>query len=141
MSWDIMPCSPLNVNRRFPGKYRLHLQDLINKPSKKPARISKRRCNYEQTPWCCIPEDRALQYISLAHTIQVSVDLLEREFRDPGPRRLGSPIYQSYKSGEQETDSSTYNDLLIFVTYYHELSLLLLLLLLCIVKNFAGHFF
>jgi hypothetical protein len=24
--WDIMPCSPLKVNRRFGGKFRLHLQ-------------------------------------------------------------------------------------------------------------------
>jgi hypothetical protein len=24
--WDIMPCSPLSVNRRFEGTYRLHLQ-------------------------------------------------------------------------------------------------------------------
>jgi hypothetical protein len=24
--WDIMPCSPLKVNRRFGGTYRLHLQ-------------------------------------------------------------------------------------------------------------------
>jgi hypothetical protein len=24
--WDITPCSPLKVNRRFGGTYRLHLQ-------------------------------------------------------------------------------------------------------------------
>jgi hypothetical protein len=24
--WDLTPCSPLNVNRRFGGTYRLHLQ-------------------------------------------------------------------------------------------------------------------
>jgi hypothetical protein len=24
--WDITPCSPLSVNRRFGGSYRLHLQ-------------------------------------------------------------------------------------------------------------------
>jgi hypothetical protein len=24
--WDITPCSPLSVNRRFGGTYRLHLQ-------------------------------------------------------------------------------------------------------------------
>jgi hypothetical protein len=24
--WDIMPCSPLKVNRRFGGTYRVHLQ-------------------------------------------------------------------------------------------------------------------
>jgi hypothetical protein len=32
--WDITPCSPLNVNRRFGGTYRLHLQDRKNKLSK-----------------------------------------------------------------------------------------------------------
>jgi hypothetical protein len=26
--WDKMPCSPLQVNRRFGGTYRLHLQNL-----------------------------------------------------------------------------------------------------------------
>jgi hypothetical protein len=26
ISWDITPCSPLKVNRRFEGKYRFHLQ-------------------------------------------------------------------------------------------------------------------
>jgi hypothetical protein len=26
MFWDKTPCNPLNVNRRFGGKYRLHLQ-------------------------------------------------------------------------------------------------------------------
>jgi hypothetical protein len=29
--WDIMPCSPLSVNRRFGGAYRLHLQGRISK--------------------------------------------------------------------------------------------------------------
>jgi hypothetical protein len=35
--WDIMPCSPLSVNRRFGETYRLHLQGRRNKFSKKPA--------------------------------------------------------------------------------------------------------
>jgi hypothetical protein len=35
--WDIRPCSPLKVNRRFGGKYRLRLQGRKNKLSKKPA--------------------------------------------------------------------------------------------------------
>jgi hypothetical protein len=35
--WDITPCSPLSVNRRFGGTYRLHLQGRKNKLSKKPA--------------------------------------------------------------------------------------------------------
>jgi hypothetical protein len=32
--WDITPCSPLSVNRRFGGTYRLHLQGRTNNFSK-----------------------------------------------------------------------------------------------------------
>jgi hypothetical protein len=32
--WDMTPCSPLSVNHRFGGTYRLHLQDRRNKFSK-----------------------------------------------------------------------------------------------------------
>jgi hypothetical protein len=35
--WDITPCSPLIVNSRFGGTYRLHLQGRRNKFSKNPA--------------------------------------------------------------------------------------------------------
>jgi hypothetical protein len=35
--WDIMPCSPLSVNRRIGWTYRLHLQGRKNKFSEKPA--------------------------------------------------------------------------------------------------------
>jgi hypothetical protein len=35
--WDITPCRPLSVNRRFGGTYRLQLQDRKNKLCKKPA--------------------------------------------------------------------------------------------------------
>jgi hypothetical protein len=35
--WDITPCSPLSVNRRFGGTYRLHLEDRKNKLSKQPG--------------------------------------------------------------------------------------------------------
>jgi hypothetical protein len=37
ISWDITPCSPLSVNRRFGGTYRPHLQGRKNKFSKKPT--------------------------------------------------------------------------------------------------------
>jgi hypothetical protein len=36
--WDITPCSPLSVNWRFGGTYRLHLQGRRNKYSKKRAK-------------------------------------------------------------------------------------------------------
>jgi hypothetical protein len=35
--WDITPCSPLSVNRRFGGTYGLHFQGRKNKLSEKPA--------------------------------------------------------------------------------------------------------
>jgi hypothetical protein len=35
--WDITLCSPLSVNRRFGGTYRLHLQGRRNKFSEKPV--------------------------------------------------------------------------------------------------------
>jgi hypothetical protein len=34
--WNMTPCSPLSVNRRFGGTYRLHLQGRRNKFSNKP---------------------------------------------------------------------------------------------------------
>jgi hypothetical protein len=39
--WDITPCSPLNVNRRFGGTYRLYLQG---------RRISQTR-NQRESRW------------------------------------------------------------------------------------------
>jgi hypothetical protein len=39
--WDVTPCSPLNVNRRFGGTYRLHLQG---------RRISRAR-NQRESRW------------------------------------------------------------------------------------------
>jgi hypothetical protein len=35
--WNITPCSPLSVNRRFGGIYYFHLQGRRNKFSKKPT--------------------------------------------------------------------------------------------------------
>jgi hypothetical protein len=39
--WNITPCSPLSVNRRFGGEYPPHLQGRRNKFSKKPGVISQ----------------------------------------------------------------------------------------------------
>jgi hypothetical protein len=47
--WNIMPCSPLSVNRRFGRKYRLHLQGRKNKFNKKPA--CKQVLNVFFRPW------------------------------------------------------------------------------------------
>jgi hypothetical protein len=50
--WDIAPCSPY-VNRRFGGKYPLHLQGK-NQPSKK---LSSSRSENVRTTRRCNPED------------------------------------------------------------------------------------
>jgi hypothetical protein len=61
--WDITPCSPLRVNRRFGGTYHLHLQGQKNKLSKKPAwkqvaiSSSETSVDTQRTTRCYIPED------------------------------------------------------------------------------------
>jgi hypothetical protein len=74
--WNIMPCSPLSVNRCFGGTYCLHLQGRSYKFSKKPER--KQVLNYffdlnmeaicssetsvdtRRSAWHHIPEDDTL---------------------------------------------------------------------------------
>jgi hypothetical protein len=67
--WDITPCSPLKVNRRFGGTYRLHLQGRCHLISRwflarlilRPCRW--RRCSsvtsvhFQRATWRYIPED------------------------------------------------------------------------------------
>jgi hypothetical protein len=43
MFWDMTPCSPVSVNRRFGGTYRLHLQGRRNELSKKPTCKQKKQ--------------------------------------------------------------------------------------------------
>jgi hypothetical protein len=52
--WDMTPCSPLSFNRRFGGKYRLHLQGRRNKFSK----------NQEASRWKAkyVPDFRLADY-------------------------------------------------------------------------------
>jgi hypothetical protein len=50
--WDIMPCSPMSVNRRFGGTYRLHLQGRKNKRQE----TSKQAGDTPWTTWRYIPE-------------------------------------------------------------------------------------
>jgi hypothetical protein len=57
--WDITPCGPLSVNRRFEGKYRLHLQGRKNKLSKKPSVKAGGKQNSEEVP--------ALEFYSVGH--------------------------------------------------------------------------
>jgi hypothetical protein len=56
--WDVTPCSPLSVNRRFGGTYRFHLQGRKNKFGKKPA------CTQRQAEWS-IPPKRRLTFNGL----------------------------------------------------------------------------
>jgi hypothetical protein len=81
--WDITPCSPLKVNRRFGGTHRLHLQGRTNR-AKKPAwkQVASRSCSAysstlkmeaicssetsvgsRRTAGRYIPEERSLQYV------------------------------------------------------------------------------
>jgi hypothetical protein len=58
--WDIMLCSPLSVNWRFEGTYRLHLQGRKNKLS---MNQHESRCGGDMflqnsmTTWRYIPDD------------------------------------------------------------------------------------
>jgi hypothetical protein len=54
--WDITPCSPLKVNRRFEGTYRLHLHGRKKKASKKPA-WKQVAVDFQRTTRRYIPED------------------------------------------------------------------------------------
>jgi hypothetical protein len=80
--WNITPCSPLSVNRRFGGTYRLHLQDRKSKLSKNACHLlscwylaqlifltlkmeamcsSETSVDTQQTTWRHIPEAGTLQ--------------------------------------------------------------------------------
>jgi hypothetical protein len=77
--WDITPCSPSSLNRRFGGTYRLHLQDWKNKLSKQPVRkpfifttqkmeticSSETSVNTQRSTWSYIPEDGNLRCSNL----------------------------------------------------------------------------
>jgi hypothetical protein len=72
--WDMAPRSPLSVNRRFGGTYRLHLQGLRYKFSKKPASkhmkmeticSSETSVDTQRSTWRHIPEDDTLSCLYL----------------------------------------------------------------------------
>jgi hypothetical protein len=62
--WDITPCSPLNVNRRFGGTYRLHLQ---GRRISRERNQRERRCQEPSRlillPW------RRRQYVTPKHRL------------------------------------------------------------------------
>jgi hypothetical protein len=79
--WDITPCNPLSVNRRFGGTYRLHLQGrrisqassachllsswflawLILRPWRwRRHAPPKRQLDFQLSTWRYIPEDRTV---------------------------------------------------------------------------------
>jgi hypothetical protein len=60
--WDITPCSPLRVNRRFGGTYRLHLQD--RKIGEAKNQRESTWVDSERTTLRYIPEDGTLQNYS-----------------------------------------------------------------------------
>jgi hypothetical protein len=74
ISWDITPCSPLKVNRRFGGTYLLHLQSFdccllhagfclaYSSTLKMEATCSSEKSvDFQRATRCYIPEDRPLQ--------------------------------------------------------------------------------
>jgi hypothetical protein len=55
--WDITPCSPLSINRRFGGTYRRLLAKLISSTLKMEAICSSETSvDTQQTTRRCIPE-------------------------------------------------------------------------------------
>jgi hypothetical protein len=49
--WDITPCSPLKLNRRFGGKFRLHLQ------GRRISRVrNQRESRWQAEPPCVISQ-------------------------------------------------------------------------------------
>jgi hypothetical protein len=52
--WDLLPCSQIDVDRRFRGAYCLH--HLMTKA----VRISETSVNINLTTWCYIPKDSKL---------------------------------------------------------------------------------
>jgi hypothetical protein len=67
--WDITPCSPLKVNRRFWGTYRLHLQGrrIIRARNQHETDVqaeaicsSETSVDFQRTIWHYIPEDSTL---------------------------------------------------------------------------------
>jgi hypothetical protein len=61
--WDIMPCSPLEISRRFGGIYRLHLQ----------GRIINRARNQRESRWHSLPPAFTLVSCS-AYSSEMPVD-------------------------------------------------------------------
>jgi hypothetical protein len=61
--WDITPSTPLSVNRRSGGTYRLHLQGrkkVQQETSVEAICSSETSVDTQRTTWCYIPEDGTL---------------------------------------------------------------------------------
>jgi hypothetical protein len=63
--WDITPCSPLKVNRRFGGTYRTHLQ----------GRRIRRARNQRESRWQAVPPKRRLTFNELHGVISQKIAL------------------------------------------------------------------
>jgi hypothetical protein len=87
--WDIMPCSPLKVNRRFRGtsppssgsKNKPHAFTLVSCSAyfstlkMEAICSSKTSVDFQQTTWCYIPEDSTLLTTALLQEHAISVAL------------------------------------------------------------------
>jgi hypothetical protein len=63
ISWDRTLCSPLNVNRRFGGTYRLHLRGRrigLARNQRESRWQAETSVDFQRTTWRYIPEDSTL---------------------------------------------------------------------------------
>jgi hypothetical protein len=71
--WDITPCSPLKINRRFRGTFclisRLFLPRLILRPWRWRRYVPPKRWLTERTTRRYIPEDSTLQSVLIVMTV------------------------------------------------------------------------
>jgi hypothetical protein len=62
--WDITPCSPLKVNRRFGGTYRLHLQGRRKAEQETSVKAEATSVDFQWTTRRYIPEESTPQCIN-----------------------------------------------------------------------------
>jgi hypothetical protein len=72
--WDINPCSPLKVNRRFGGTCYLHLQSPRIRQARNQREADGKHCpDFGQTTWRYIPEYRNIQNIIVITAVELQI--------------------------------------------------------------------
>jgi hypothetical protein len=99
--WNITPCSPVKVNRRFGGTYRVHLQGWISRARyyllsgwylARPIRYSSETSvAFQRITRCYIPEDATLHFLTLISKWYWSLlpmrHIYPKSLSTPGPRK------------------------------------------------------